>query len=65
MSRPILLPHPWDALAEKVGGVGKLAEDHFGVSERTLRRWAVGDTRTPGPAKVVLEGLLKRFKVAS
>ena len=65
MTRPILLPQPWNALAMKAGGVAILAEDHFGVSERTLRRWAVGDTRTPGPAKVVLEGLLKRFKVAS
>lgn len=64
MTRPILLPHPWDLLAEKAGGVAKLAE-HFGVDPRTVRRWANGERKVAGPAAIILEGLLRRWKVAS
>ena len=45
MSAASSLPAPWRELAEAAGGVGKLAEA-FGVSPRTIHRWAHGE-RTP------------------
>jgi 8-oxo-dGTP pyrophosphatase MutT (NUDIX family) len=39
MGRPITIPGPIGTLAQKVGGVGPLAQE-LGVSVRTIRRWA-------------------------
>jgi len=50
------LPQPWHTLAERFGSVGALA-DHFGVTRRTINRWANGEMRMSGPAKKILESL--------
>jgi len=50
------LPEPWRTLAERFGSVKALAE-HFGVTRRTINRWANGEMGMSGPAKKLLESL--------
>jgi predicted transcriptional regulator len=50
------LSEPWSSLAESFGSVGALA-DHFGVTRRTINRWANGEMRMGGSAKKILDAL--------
>lgn len=54
MSRKSTLPEPWRSLADKLGGVGKLAEA-MGVDPRTIGRWAHGERAFDGPQKILFE----------
>jgi hypothetical protein len=56
MGRPVSMPEPWRSLAGKMGGVKALAKA-FGAPERSLRRWATGETPAPGPVRVILQQL--------
>jgi len=56
--RPTTLPEPWRSLAEDAGGVGKLAEK-FGVKTNVIWGWAHGEFGMAGPAKMMLERLLR------
>jgi len=42
--RPTTLPGVWGQMANALGGVAELAEE-FGVTPRTLQRWAYGERR--------------------
>lgn len=44
--RPISAEAPWGDLAEKVGGIGKLAEK-LGVTRSTMNKWKLGTHRIP------------------
>ena len=58
MGRPTTLPEPWRSLALRLGGVQALA-DYFGVTPRTIGRWAAGDMRMSGPARKMFEAVLR------
>ena len=62
MPRSTTLPEPWRSLAERLGGVGALAEA-FGVERLTVRRWAKGERKLEGPAKKLFEALLREHKI--
>lgn len=57
MARPDCLPEPFHTLAEQFGGVGNLAKA-FGVTRRTINRWADGSRKPQGPALILMERLL-------
>lgn len=63
MARPITLPDPFRALAEKVGGVARLAMV-LGVTPRTIHRWATGARALDGPARILVSSLLKKHGLA-
>ena len=52
------MPPPWDAAAEKMGGVAELAEA-LGIGTMTLFRWAKGTHR---PSKIAMQAVAKWFK---
>jgi transposase-like protein len=58
MGRPIKLPEPWKTLAEKAGGVAKLAA-RLGVDPSVLRRWVHGRTGLTAAAKSLLDQYLR------
>ncbi len=58
MARPDCLPEPFHALALRYGGVGALAKA-FGVTRRTINRWADGSRKPQGPAKILLDQMLE------
>ena len=60
MARPSTLPEPWNALAEKLGGVRALA-DVLLCDVRTVRRWANGETQ---PDRRAREWILAAFHQA-
>ena len=64
MPRPIALPEPWKTLAEKLGGVGALAESLGGVDPTTLRRWARG--RLPNcSARALILAVFKKHGIVA
>jgi hypothetical protein len=58
IGRPTTLPEPWRSLAEDAGGVGELAAK-FGVSTSVLWGWAHNAHGMGGPAKMMLDRLLR------
>ena len=64
MPRPSTLPAPWGDLAAAHGGVGKLAAA-LGVAPSTIHRWAHGKINPSGPAKILIEHMLKSLKTDS
>lgn len=60
--RPTTLPEPWKSLVYHYGGLAKLAA-FFGVSSRTIRRWAKTETSIPGPASKILAILLTKHNL--
>lgn len=64
MGRPITLVEPWAALARALGGVGHLASA-LGVTTRTVRRWAAGDTSPSELQRRDVRARLKRRGLSS
>lgn len=62
MPRPTTLPAPWDALAERLGGVGKLAEA-LGATPRSINRWARSEMAMNGAAKKLFLTLCQKYKL--
>jgi len=58
MARPDCLPEPFHALALRYGGVGALAKA-FGVTRRTINRWADGSRKPQGPAMILLGQMMQ------
>jgi len=58
MAKSTTLPHPWNALSAKLGGVQSLA-CIFGCSTRTLHRWALGQTKMTLPSEHFFSQLLR------
>jgi transcriptional regulator with XRE-family HTH domain len=56
MARPITLPGMLGGLAQRIGGVQKLA-DEIGVDPSTIRRWAHGKQNPSRAAKKNIERL--------
>lgn len=62
VGRPILMPHPWGALAESVGGTFILAEK-LGIKQPTLHRWAHSKSRVPLTALKEIKRLCGIYKI--
>jgi DNA-binding transcriptional regulator YiaG len=62
MPRPTTLPEPWISLARKLGGVQGLA-DALGVAPNTIYRWAHGQRKLSGPARLLFFALCRAHKV--
>ena len=62
MPRPTTLPEPWRSLAERLGGVGALAET-LGATRRTLDHWARGDRTPGGTARTAIAALFRAHKL--
>lgn len=59
MARPTTLREPWRSLAERLGGVGALAEA-LGADRRTVTRWACGDRQPSATAQIAIDALFRR-----
>ncbi len=64
LGRPTTLPEPWCSLAAKLGGVKALA-DAMGVVPLTLRRWATGEIRMSGPARILYMALCREHGLST
>ena len=63
MSRPIKFPSEWRTVAVAAGGVSSLSR-LLGVNERTLRRWAHGQSPVSALATVALTSVCKKLKTS-
>lgn len=62
--RPINLCGPLGSLAQKLGGVDKLANE-MGVSSRSLQYWAKGERRMSGLALKLFERLAESSGIST
>lgn len=60
--RPTTLPGVWGQMARAVGGVGKLAEE-FGVTPRTLQRWAYQERRPSRNDIAIIEAMVSVYRL--
>ena len=63
IGRPITLPGPIGDLARLMPSLGDLTKALGDVDRSTLRKWANGLRKVPGPARVVLEGLFQKYRI--
>jgi len=62
MGRPTTLPEPWCSLADRLGGVGAAAA-LWGVTPRTVGRWATREMGISGPARALVLQSFRDVKI--